>query len=465
MKVLLVRPISNSYIITPPIGLGYIATALRKIGLQPQFLDCAKEKLNFEEFRNFIENLKPKVVGFQVFSCDIPYVERSLRIVKEINPKTITLVGGAHPSGAPLETMEHFKAADFGFKGEAEIGVPLLIKRISGEAIELKEIPGLIWRENGKIKLNPSIFVEDLDSFGLPAWDLMPPRAYPRAPHQAFAKAFPTAPIVITRGCPFSCTFCATHSINGRKIRSRNINYVLKEIRLLRDKYGVKEIHIEDDNFTFNKNLVKEFCQQLIKNDLHIFWYCSSGLRLDSVDKEILLLMKESGCYTLTIAIEAGTQRVLNLMKKRLSLNKIREAVSLMNNVGYKPTGLFMIGFPGETEEEIKQTIRFAMSLDLKRSQFAIFHPLPGSEIFNTLKEEGRLDGIEWRKIKPSEVAYESENLSRKQLKKLQRMAFLRFHLRPHILYYQLKEITSLSHLWFLFKRVMDVLGLRTWER
>lgn len=466
MEVLLVRAISNSYIISPPIGLGYLATALRRVGHHPKILECVKERMDFYEFAEAIKRIQPDMIGFQVWSCDLPNIKRSLKIVKNVCPKAITIVGGAHPSGAPLETLDYLKEADFAIRGEGEMGLPLLADKLSGNNdVDLTQIPGLIWRANGRIFINPAIFVDDLDQFGMPAWDLIDPRDYPRAPHQGFAKAFPVAPIIVTRGCPFSCTFCATHVINGKRIRSRSVDGVIQEIKMLKDKYGVGEIHIEDDNFTFNREFVKEFCKRLITERLAIFWHCSSGFRLDSVDKETLLLMKESGCYTLTIAIEAGTQRILNLMRKRITLKQVRDAISLMNSVGYKPTGLFMIGFPGEKEEEIRQTIRFARSLDLKRAQFAIFHPLPGSKIFETLTKEGRLDNIEWHNIKPSEVAYTTENLSRKQLKRLQRIAFLRFHLRPHILIYQLREITSLNHLWFLLKRLIDMLGLNFWKR
>ena len=466
MKVLLVRPISDTYIVSPPIGLGYLATALRKAGHQPEILECVKERMDFNDFEELVKKAQPDVIGFQVWSCDLPNVKKSLKIVKKTCPKVTTIVGGAHPSGTPVETMNYFEEVDFAFKGEAEVGLPLLVDKFSEKSdMDLSQVPGLIWRQNGRACVNPAIFVDELDQFGIPAWDLMDPREYPRAPHQGFAKAFPTAPIVVTRGCPFSCTFCATHTINGNRIRSRSVDSVIQEIKLLKNQYDVREIHIEDDNFTFNKEFVKEFCNTLIKERLDIFWYCSSGMRLDSVDREMLLLMKESGCYTLTVAIEAGTQRILDFMKKRLTLSQVKEAVSLMNSVNYKPTGLFMVGFPGETEEEINGTVRFAMGLDLKRAQFAIFHPLPGSEIFDTLKKEGRLENIDWRKIKPSEIAYSPENLSRKKLKRLQRMAFFKFHLRPRILYYQLREISSLSHLWFLLKRIMDMLGFKLWKR
>jgi len=458
MKVLLVRPISSTYIISPPVGLGYLATALRKAGHHPEILDCVRSKFNFKDFEKFLKEKKPDAVGFQVWSCDVENVKKSLNIVKSVNSKIITVIGGAHPSGVGSESLADFKETDFVFKGEGEVGLPLLIDSLNGKNISLERIPGLIWREKGTVKSNQPVFIDDLDSFGLPAWDLIDPRTYPKAPHQGFMKAHPTAPIVTTRGCPYPCTFCATRTISGMKIRRRTIDNVIGEIKLLHHKYNVKEIHVEDDNFTMDKNFVKEFCRKLLDEKLDIFWYCSSGLRIDSLDEEILLLMKKSHCYTLTVAVESGSQRVLDLMKKNLKLDDVAKRISLMNKTGYKPTGLFMLGFPSETKEEMNETLKFAMSLNLKRAQFAIFHPMPGSEIFEKLKAEGKLKNIDWAKIKPSEIAYTSGEMSAKHLKRFQRKAFLKFHLRPRILYYQLQEIQSFGHLLFLLRRIADML-------
>jgi len=458
MKILLVRPVSETYIISPPIGLGYISTALRDIGFDPFFLDCAKENLSVEGFRVYLERYNADVVGFQVWSCDAHYVKQCLKIVKDINADTVTVIGGAHPSGVLEESLDFFKDADFAFRGEGEVGIALLMKKLNGDhSIEFKDIPGLIWRHGDRILVNPPVFVDDLDSLGFPAWDLMPPHTYPEAPHQGFARGFPVAPVITTRGCPFKCSFCASHTINGQKIRFRSLNHILKEIELLKNNYGVREIHIEDDNFTVSKKFVERFCEAMQKNGNDLFWYCSSGMRLDSLDVDTLRLMKDAGCYTFTVAIESGSDRVLQLMQKHLTVETARKQVEMMNRAGCKPTGLFMLGYPGEKKEEIEETIRFAKSLDLKRAQFAIFHPMPGSKVFEELKSQGRLNHLDWSKIKPSEVAYESEIPSR-ELKRLQRKAFLSFHLRPRILWYQLKEVSSWGHLWYLLKRVISML-------
>lgn len=459
MKVLLVRPVSDTYIISPPIGLGYLATALRKHGHEAHILDCAKSNTDFKEFDDYVRKIRPDVVGIQVWSCDVANVRESLRLIKAVSPSIVTVIGGAHPSGVAEDALRHFEDSDFAFKGEGEVGLPMLIDRLSGgEKPGYVDIPGLMWREGDSIKSNPPAFIDDLDSLGFPAWDLTDPRSYPMAPHQGFMKAFPIAPIFTTRGCPYPCTFCATRTITGKKIRSRSISSVIEEIKLLHNKYHVKEIHVEDDNFTMNKEFVVEFCRRLLDQKIDVYWYCSSGVRLDSLDEETLKLMKKAKCYTLTVAIESGSQRVLDLMKKKLTLGEIEKRVALMNKVGYRPTGLFMIGFPGETKEEMNETLKFAMKLDLKRAQFAIFHPLPGSEIYDDLRARGELKALDWAKLKPSEVAYEPKDISAGELKRFQRNAFLKFHIRPRILWYQLREIQSLGHAVFLFKRIISML-------
>lgn len=461
MKVLLIRPISNTYIITPPLGLGYIATAARKAGATPYILDCAKDDLQQKDIENFVREFEPDVVGFQVWSMDVPSVQESLEIVKKINPEITTVLGGAHISGDPKEALDFFVKADYGFKGEGEEGFPLFLKRLQGEDIPIEAIPGLAWRQGEEVIVNHASLPADIDEVcGYPAWDLMDPNTYPRAPHQGFAKAFPNAPIIATRGCPFKCTFCATNALNGRTVRFRSVKHIIEEIRLLKEEYGVKEIHIEDDNFTVNKKFVREFCQEMLDQEMNIFWYNSSGTRLDSLTPEILDLMQKAGCYTFTVAIESGSQRVLDLMKKHLKLETVRKQIKMMNDCGVKPTGLFMIGFPGETREEAYETVKFAKELDLKRAQFAIFHPLPGSDIYEELREKGLLsaDDIDWGEIRPSGAAFAIGEMSKKELKSLQRRAFLEFHLRPRVLWSQLREVDSFGHMWFLAKRVAAML-------
>jgi radical SAM superfamily enzyme YgiQ (UPF0313 family) len=285
----------------------------------------------------------------------------------------------------------------------------------------------------------------------------MDPRTYPEAPHGAFFKSFPTAPIICTRGCPFACTFCSGKSITTPKVRLRSCRNILAEIELLKETYGVKDFLIEDENFTAHKPLVREFCQGILDRRLEIHWTCPSGVRLDTLDEELLALMEQSGCYSLSLGVEFGTQRILDLTNKKLSLGVIRHRIDLIKKTRIKTTGFFLFGIPGETKAEIKETIRFARSLPLDRAQFNNFMPLPGSQIYAELRQTGYA-AMGYDHFYVHDVAYVPDGLTRRELKNLQRLAYLEFYLRPKILINVLKEIISLKHAYRLLRRFMDAM-------
>jgi len=321
----------------------------------------------------------------------------------------------------------------------------------------LQEIPGLVYRDNGRIVVNESIVVEDLDSLPLPAWDIIKPETYPEAPHGAFTKNFPTAPIIVTRGCPCPCTFCAGKSITGVKMRARSIKNVIDELKYLR-KRGIKEFHIEDENFTFKKPLVIEFCEALLKENIKMSWSVPAGVSIETIDREILELMEKSGCYSVGIGIEFGSQRMLDLTKKRLKIETIREKLELFNGLNIKKTGFFLFAVPGETIEEMQQTIDFALSLPLDRAQFNNFMPLPGSKLWEYLKKQNRLKHIDWNKLFVHDVSFVDKGIKPWAIKRLQRVAIFKFYLRTRIIINIIKEIRSWQHLKFLLKRIIDAL-------
>jgi radical SAM superfamily enzyme YgiQ (UPF0313 family) len=300
------------------------------------------------------------------------------------------------------------------------------------------------------------MFTENLDDLGFPSWDLLKPDQYPLSPHGAFMKNFPIAPITVTRGCPFPCTYCAAHLVSGKRIRSRSVQNVLEEIELLYNKYGIREIHIEDDNFTLNKVFVKEFCNELLERNLDISWACPNGIRLDTLDEEMLDLMKKSGLYVVSVGIESGSARILEAMQKRLTKEKIQDKINLINKAGLEVIGFFIIGYPDETREDILETFKFAESLNLKRANYMIFHPYPGTPITRKLIARGELNLNEqdWEKYILADVVYSPPGISRKQLKNLRRLGFYRFYLRPKILFKLLCEIKSPKHFYIVFKRI-----------
>ncbi|MDD5617792.1 MAG: cobalamin-dependent protein, partial [Candidatus Omnitrophica bacterium] len=227
MRVLLVKPYNLSDHIQPSLGLGYLAASIRH-NHEVKILDCLKEKINIKKFSEFIKKYQPDIVGLQCYTFDLQFIKEALKNVKMINKDIITVIGGPHPSAMPLETMDAFEEnLDFLFAGEAEIGLPRLLDLLASGKKDYSAVLGLNWFEDGLIKSNPKAVTEDLNAIEMPAWDLIRPQDYPESQHGAFFKNFPIAPIMITRGCPFPCTFCAGKVVSGKNIRRRSIENVL----------------------------------------------------------------------------------------------------------------------------------------------------------------------------------------------------------------------------------------------
>lgn len=459
LMILLMRPYSDSDELIPPLGLGYLATAIRERN-DVEILDGIKENLTLEKFAEILKSKQPDLIGIHIFTFQIKTALDYIGVIKKTVPNAKIIVGGPHPSCSSQDIFKLFPDIDWAFKGEAEIGFAKLIDLISEGKLEKEElaaVPGLIWKNDGETQTNQPIFVDNLDDLGMPSWDLLAPHTYPLAPHGGFFKNFPIAPIIITRGCPYSCTYCAGHLVSGKKIRSRSPSKVIEEIKLLYDQYGIREIHIEDDNFTFNHDLVREFCLLLWQNGINISWTCPNGVRLDSLDEDLLLMMKQAGLYSLSVGIESGSERILTAMKKSLSKEKIREKIKLIKKCGIDVTGFFIIGYPGETVKDIMETIDFSIELGLKRAGFSLFKPFPGTEITKELVAKGELPEMsdqDWAKFVLADAVYAPLGFTREQMKYFRRKALLRFYLRPKIVLKFIREIKNLGHLKVIFKRI-----------
>jgi radical SAM superfamily enzyme YgiQ (UPF0313 family) len=462
-KIVLVVPLSRTHYVVPPIGLGYMATALRNKGFNDiVILDCLKEKLGLKGLYEQFVQLGPAVVGFQLYSYDFPFVVKSIRMVKELLPRSIVIIGGPHVSAVGDLALREIPGADFGFVGEGEIGLPLLMKRLlRGESIPFREVPGLIYRQDDRIHMNPRAVLTGLDDLGLPAWDLMVPGEYPDSPQGGFYKNFPIAPISTSRGCPYSCTFCGSTVNMGKTLRFRSISMVLGEMQVLYNEYGVREFHIIDDMFNFSKQRVIDFCKGIRDQHLDISYTFPNGLRLNHLDLETLRMMKDTGAYSFNVGIESGSQRILDLMKKNLTLELIEEKVNLIVEAGLEPCGFFIIGFPGETIADIKATIKFAKGLKLKRAHFSNFLPLPGTEATRQLIEDNEIEKPVWEDLFYAKVPYAPKGISKRKLKSLQRRAYLSFYFRPSILLRMLLEIKSMNHLKLTLRRIWDYLFRR----
>ncbi|MBF0146469.1 MAG: radical SAM protein [Magnetococcales bacterium] len=440
-SILLTIPIRHGYSgIVLDLGLLYLYSALKDHGIDSVILHCPKDGILEDQWEQILAaNSHLKIIGLKAYSPDHNAVRKMAAACKRILPECVVIVGGPHASSLPEYILQKMPEVDYVFKGEGEIGFPMFCKRVlNGHSPH--DVPSLSYRIDDQVRSNPTRIVEELDQLPRIRWEDVDLDEYPD-----FMTSLPFIPVMATRGCPFSCTYCATPNIVGRKMRYRSVDNVIAELRFLKETKGVTGINFSDDELTLNPRYFKELCEKLIASDLGIQWECSNGVRLDTMNEVILDLMYRAGCRYIAVGIESANDEVLERVKKKITTQTIRERVALVHQSKVIPQGLFMIGFPGETEEQILKTIQFAIDLDIDKTNFSIFMPLPGTESFNDLVAGGylSLEEINWDEMKPDRAVFERPGLASERLRQLQRLAYRRFYLRPKPMKRLIKEFVS----------------------
>lgn len=446
MKVLLVKPISDMHVILPPIGLGYLASYCQRDvpDLDLRILDCHRVRYTKELFKQYIIDFEPDVIGFTALSMEIDSALRFASIARQAVDKVTIVIGGPHVSAVPRSVLSNM-SVDYIFRGEAEKGFSYFLKNFSSS--NRLNAPGLGYRNGKDIILNEPELIDDLDSLPFPDYKKIQLEKYPK---MYFMKRFPAAPIMSSRGCPFECTFCAGHRISGRKWRPRSVKNIIKEILYLHKEYGIREIDFWDDNFSLNKARVEEFCRSLEALGEDFIWWCPNGVHLNTLDRDILIKMKESGCYAIAFGIESGSERIQKDMQKRLSFKKLKEMVEFSRKIGLRTQGFFIIGYPTENKKDILKTIKLSQSLPFLRASFCMFQPIVGSEIYQYLVENNVISEKDATVItcdysKASVPTDYIKDTSR--IKQLQKRAILGFYLRPKIFFKLLFENISMSQI------------------
>jgi anaerobic magnesium-protoporphyrin IX monomethyl ester cyclase len=377
MKIVLVRPFYNSYIITPPLGLGYLSSILKQNGIQTIIIDALMLGLSEKELIAAIKKEKPDAVAITCLTAFSREVVSLSKCLKALSMRVI--IGGVHPTFLPFRTLCD-SGCDFVICGEGE--VPLL--RLIKNNFNPKGIKGIyhqnnLKRENKKIEF--AEIIENINDLPFPDWEQMDPRKYTKAPHGLFVRHFPIGIVIATRGCPYECTFCSSPNFFKRHVRFRSPENIVDEIEYLVKTFKTREIHFEDDNLTLKRDHTERLCRLIIERGLKIFWACPNGIRADKVDKDLIKLMKRSGCYYLSFGIESASLEILKNIKKKISLDVIKKSIDIASHERILTQGFFVFGLPGETQKTIEQTIKFAGKTKLSRAQFAILDVLPGSEL------------------------------------------------------------------------------------
>lgn len=429
-----------------PLGIGYIVSILRENGFyEIDLFDPEAEKANWEEIKKRIESFGAEVIGLSCVTASYPLAKKIAKLVKSVNKEIFIVMGGAHASAIPEETLKDCPQVDLVVIGEGEYTFLEICQRLERKE-RLGDIAGIAFRRNGKVLCSPSRkFIVDFDKIPFPSRYLVNLKNYRIPSHMNIGKRGVT--LISSRGCPARCTFCASHVVAGRKFRAYSPNYVVREIDYLQGKYGFKYFIFEDDAFTIDKERVKEICRRLIKRKKKIIWSCFG--RVTTVDREVLRLMRKSGCYLIGFGVESGDQTILKNIKKGITKKQCRRAFKLSKKMGLKTQGFFIIGNPGETEKTIEKTINFAIELNPSLAFFSPLVPYPGTEIYN------RLCGIHFS---PSEnwsnyaafgdnLALKLHNISPQKLRYYCSLANRRFYLRPEYILKRIKKLSSLTEL------------------
>lgn len=442
MKIILVRPKYKSSIITPPLGIGYISAYLKQHGIETKIIDGLREGIDNKQMIMQIISEKPDAVGITCLTAFYNEVVELAKYIKQNNIKCI--IGGIHPTFLPYKTLEDSRA-DYVVCGEGEIAFLKLIKN----NFVNKNIQGVYSLDNIKSTdkiIKKAEIIEDLNTLPFPDWEQINPNFYPLSPHQGVVKSFPIGNIITSRGCPYQCTFCASANFYDRRIRFRSPENVFNEITFLKENFGVKEIHFEDDNLTLQREHIKKICYLIIKNNIKIDWACPNGVRADKVDEEMVQLMKKSGCYCLSYGIESADKGILKNIKKMETIEEIERAIEITHKAGIFCQGFFIFGLPGETKETFKKTISFAKNSKLSRASFLLLNVIPGSELWDKLAGKFKPN---WKSIGYREPEWLPDGMSSKELMKAQTKAFRCFYFRPKIFFtiarqIKYKEILSL---------------------
>ena len=444
MEIALVRVKYNSHIITPPLGLGYLASYAQKFGHKVLIIDALRDNLSNEQVVEKINAAGISAVGITCLSAFYNEVVELSKMLKAEGKKVF--IGGIHPTFMPKQTLID-TGADYVSLGEGEIS----LKKLLDANFDGTGIQGIYNLENLPDKPIKGEKVENLDDLPMPDWGQISPKSYPRAPHGAVTKNYPIGIIITTRGCPYGCKFCASPNFYDRKIRFRSPKNVVDEIEYLVKNHGVKEIHFEDDNFTLKRSHAYEVCKMIVDRKIKITFTCPNGIRADKVDKELLLMMKKAGCYCFAYGIESANLQILKNINKDEDIETIKKSIDIAADCGIDCVGFFIFGLPGETKQSIEQSINFALSSKLTRAQFMIFDVLPGCNLYDDLDGQFESDFSKESYCSPE---YVPETLTKQDLIDAQERAFRKFYFRPRIMFRMLRSVT-LSQIGFLAKRLL----------
>ncbi|MEI6632607.1 MAG: radical SAM protein [Chlamydiota bacterium] len=421
----------------PPLGLMYIGALLRaQGGFAVSLVDCAASRTGEKKFIRRLAVEAPDSLVCATGASTLAHDTTVLENVKAALPSIRIIAVGAHVTLQHEEVLTQ-SCVDYVVRGEPELTVAELAHALAtGESC--RAIEGLSYKEGGGVMVNPDRpLPENIDALPFPARDLVAGYRY----SIPFAMTDNFTIMITSRGCPYPCIFCATQVYNGTRCRVRSAANVIAELEEIVHKFGIRDIGFWDDTFTLGRAHVLDICNRIIEKKLGVNWICLS--RVDTVDAELLQLMRKAGCYQIQYGVESGDQGVLDALKKGITIDQVKKAFAATRRCGIETAAFFMLGCPGETVETMERTIKLSKELHADYASFNIVTPYPGTELYKAQKPNITET---WNTFDAFHVSTNA-GLQAEVIEKYLRKAYLNFYFNPRYLLRRLRSISSFKKL------------------
>ncbi len=468
LKILLVIPPEESYIeasshqkvdkkreARPKLGILYVATYLKKHqpDVEVKVLDCPSENINFVQYEEFVREFNPDLVGITALTFTIVDALKTVKHTKEINPRTLVCIGGFHSTLFPQETLKQ-PGVDFIVVGEGEVTFNELVKELSVNNPEFKKIQGLGFHKGADIIINPQrALVEDLNLLPFPDYHMVDIKKYAHV----LGKDAVTVAIQSSRGCPFGCIFC---DIRRTKFRFRSADNIVEEITYWY-KEGIRSFFFIDDNFVLRRDRLADICAQIKERNMKIDFKISA--RVDGVDREMLIDLKNAGCSRINFGVESGHQKHLDYLGKGINPVQTERAFRLCREVGIKTFAYMMIGILNETREEMYAELDFLRKIKTDYTNFTVCSPYPKTKLYEKLLEDKVVKHDYWQDFaenptKNFVMPVVPGQYTVEELRNIQAELTRRYYLSRHIILRELKEIKSFRQFYNMSKLGLKIL-------
>lgn len=439
-----------------PIGLAYLAAVLEKNGHELSVIDCPATGMDHDKLRKKIRAFKPDLVGVTSMTPTIRSALQSARVAKEACPDATIAMGGPHATFMDKQILSDEESVDVVVRGEGETTILELAQKVI-DSRKFQDVKGITFRNDSKPFQTPQRPpIQNLDDLPYPAYNHFALEKY-----LLYGKL--VLPVITSRGCPYKCSFCMTSHVLGQGYRARNPKNVVDELEHIKNVYQADAFTFYDNTLTLDKERVFKICEEIKARKIGIPWDCQT--RVDLVSEEILTKLKETNCQEVFFGVESGCQEILDAVKKRTTVKQNETAIRLAKKVGLFVSISIIIGYPGETEEMLKQSLDFIRRVEPDDVYLCVATPYPGTELRQVIEEMGWKISPDWSLYDTMTPVFENPSLSEEEAKKLRRTFYDGFysptyvlrHLFKNNVYDRLMARIALNHMLWRFRSSLNI--------